>query len=117
MKRILMAAGALVGMMSAQPANANVWCTGTIDSVVVNAQGVVFAKGSWRNEFTQICSVSSAWGAIQPNTCVTWLAQLDAAVTLGTEVVLQYPDGTDCSTLPAWASAPAPQHVRLNRVP
>jgi hypothetical protein len=93
---------------------ADQWCTGTIKSVLIDSAGQVLIKGSWRNDFTMVCSVVSTWGSVTADTCKTWYTLATSArVSQIAMEVYYYNTSYTCSTLPTWGSAPAPSYMRL----
>lgn len=107
-------AAAVAALGAAQPAAADVYCGGTIAHSWVDINGNVFIWGTWRQAHTQICNVSTSWKGVAPDVCATWLAKADAAVSLGRQVLLNYPTESSCAALPQYGLAPAPGYVMLN---
>ena len=99
---------------SAEGATPN-WCNGTVTSVYTDSLGNVYVFGSYRGDYTQVCNVTSAWGAISPQTCVVWVSNLTTAVATKLPVIVFYADlGTNtCATIPTYGNAPAPSYVML----
>lgn len=103
----------LVGLGFSQPAAANFACNGTVSTSYVTYVGGVFLSSSWRGDYTQICNISETWNNIPPEVCATWIAKVDAAVSLQRTMTVYYAGTGDCSTLPTYGGAPGPIYVML----
>lgn len=113
-KKFALATLAITALGFSHPANATVWCSGTISASWVNDGGAVLILGSWRGDHTQICNIKVEWRGITPDVCAAWMAKVDAAVALGRAVTLLYPNESGCGSLPTYSDTPAPSYVMLN---
>lgn len=111
-KGLAIAAVAALGL-SAQPASAAMWCGSTVSASWVNYNGDVLILGSWRGTHTQICNLKTEWKGISPDICASWMAKMDAAVSLGRAVTVYYAETMECSALPTYGDSPAPYYVML----
>jgi hypothetical protein len=86
------------------------WCTGTIDRVLMTADGDVDIKATYRGDFTKICNRDNYWNDISPEVCADWYDTVVAARISGRTITIRYPDGTPCDTLPTYNDSPAPMY-------
>lgn len=55
-------------------ANANTfWCSGKVTNAYVVSNRYLILKGSWRNDYTRICSTDGSNG-VDTVTCSLWLS-------------------------------------------
>jgi hypothetical protein len=111
------AALSLLMLSVAPPSQANIWCNGRITGVLVDNAGGVLAYSTFRNDWLQVCNVTSAWKGIPVDLCKTWVAQLTTlriSQEPATFFYSEYPDGTSCLAIPSYGSAPAPGYVAIN---
>ena len=113
MRKLALSMAAIAALGISQPASAEAWCNGTVSASWVDVNGNFFIAGSWRGTHTQMCNVKTECKGVTPDVCATWMAKLDAAVSLGRSVVVNYPVVTDCATLPTYSAAPSPTYVML----
>jgi hypothetical protein len=99
----------------ATPATAaSQWCTGTVVHVLAEDNGYVQIVGSWRGDWTAICSLKSDLGAITATTCKSWHATLQAALVSGKRVTVHYRDiSHGCGDMPTYGASPQPGYVML----
>jgi hypothetical protein len=102
----------VVASAMAQPALAND-CVGTVNSSYLTIDGSVILRGTWRNDFTQICNLKTEWKGVTPDVCAGWKAMIDAALTLGRTVSLYYSPDVTCAQIPYYGGSPAPYYVML----
>jgi hypothetical protein len=114
---MLMSAAAAFLIAMPAPTMAEAWCTGTVTYLLQRDNGGVEIYSSWRNQYSQICSLTSTWKGITPQACFGWFATLGNSVALGKAVTIYYVSITqaECATMPTYDAAPAPQYVQLNR--
>ena len=112
-KVVGMAAIAGLGVASA-PAHAAFNCTGTVSRSYVQNNGAVVFRSSWAPDYTQICNIKETWKGITPDVCLTWVAKIDAAVSLSLSVTVRYDGDLTCGTLPIYSGTPSPKYVMLN---
>lgn len=95
----------------------NIWCTGTVSNVYIAADKSVVIKGSWRNDYTRICSTDGSTG-VDTVTCSLWFSIVSASMTNDKQVILMYSDRDgqyQCDNLPKYYTAPNPAYVMLVR--
>jgi hypothetical protein len=108
---------ALMAVLVADIAKAEVTCTGRIDRIVTSATGrvsliatEVFGDGNGRD----ICNLSTVSNGISISTCQGWLANVLSAKAASGTISIQYAAATTCTSVAAWDSAPAPWALFLN---
>lgn len=108
-----LAAAALCLSAGGTAAHAQAYCVGSISAALTYSDGQVMIKSSWRNEWTDICNLNTAWKGVEAQTCWGWFAQLNEAVQRGRIVVIHYlslePSG--CATMPIYRESPPPEYV------
>ena len=95
----------------------NIWCTGTVSNVYIAADKSVVIKGSWRNDYTRICSTDGSTG-VDTVTCSLWYSIVSASIVNDKQVILMYSDQNgqyQCDNLPNYYTAPNPYYVMLVR--
>jgi hypothetical protein len=100
----------------ATPAHAVGYCTGTISVVYNYSNGDVMFTSSWRSNLTKVCNLEQVWKGINPQTCWSWFAVAQTAVTESRNVIVYYPSlasSADCATMPTYGSAPAPGYFAI----
>ncbi len=112
-KLLGMVAVASVALASAQ-AHAAVNCTGTATRSYVTTSGSVVFQPSWASSPTVVCMINQTWKGVPPDVCVTWLAKLDAAVSLSRQITVRYEDLSECTAILSYHNAPGPTYVMLN---
>lgn len=98
---------------AAHPASANYACAGKVGSTYVSDVGNVYLAGDWRGTYTQVCNISQEWHNIPPEVCATWIAKIDAAVSLGRTLQVYYRGDGDCASLPHYNASPPPYYIML----
>jgi hypothetical protein len=101
-------------------ANAGTYCSGVPEQVLTYDHGRVMIFGSWRNDWTSICSVEEEWKGVGIQTCWNWFALVNEAASQGNEIIVYYSDlssNADCATLPIYGASIAPGYVRRVVVP
>lgn len=94
-------------------ANAAQWCTGQVQSVLVDGSGNVAVLATFRGDWLSVCSTEAPWKGVAANTCKSWLGLL-SALRISRENVLIYYSGNDpCNAIPSYGNAPAPGYVAL----
>ena len=92
-------------------ASSSKWCKGTIKDVWVQNNGLAYIHGDWRGNHTTICSVTSTWKGVKPETCAAWLGIAQQAHATQTGVVIRYKNISSCKTMPIFGNAPAPDYM------
>ena len=90
---------------------ANVWCEGKIAGHYLAGDGSLYIKGSWRNDWTQVCNLNQSWKNISPNVCEGWLSMSQTAKVADLDVILMYSTTYQCNAMPNYSSAPAPIYI------
>ena len=98
-----------------QSASSSKWCKGNIKDVWVQNNGLAYIHGDWRGNHTTICSVTSTWKGVKPETCTVWLGIAQQAHATQTGVVLRYKNISSCKTIPIFGNAPAPDYIMLRK--
>lgn len=94
-------------------ANAAQWCTGQVQSVLVDGSGNVSVLATFRGDWLSVCSIEAPWKGVSSNTCKSWLGLL-SALRISRDNVLIYYSGSDaCNVIPSYGNAPAPGYVSL----
>ena len=113
-RTVCVAAAILAIGGSAVPATAaSQWCTGTLSASWTNKLGDVLVESSWRQSHTQICNIRYEWKGVPADTCIAWVAKLDAAVAMNKRVTIYYGEAPSCNLLPGYEQSPAPYYVML----
>ncbi|OCQ22848.1 hypothetical protein A7985_02510 [Pseudoalteromonas luteoviolacea] len=96
------------GSVSAAP----LYCSGKVAGVYIQSNGDVNINGSWRNTWTTICNTKNSDTVM----CPLWASYAAAAVQENLKVTLHYnvSDGSTCSTLPTYATAPQPSYFLIH---
>jgi len=103
---------AVVSMSVFSSANA-LDCSGKISHVLMYSSGVVMIVGSWRGDYTVICSTDGSWGGIASETCLAWYGTALKARADNTTVDVYYasPGSSTCATLPTYGGALVPGYL------
>lgn len=112
-RNIIKFSAVLAIFCAAHPASAALYCTGKVNSTYVTASGDALLLGDWRGSYTQICNISEAWNDIPPEVCATWIAKVDAAVTMDRTLRVYYSGTGDCASLPTYHNSVPPFYVML----
>ncbi|MBS0449128.1 MAG: hypothetical protein JSR59_24670 [Proteobacteria bacterium] len=91
-------------------------CGRQITNSYVDAGGSVVILGTWGSGYQQICNVNATWNNVSPTTCKGWLSVVELVTATGKTAILDMSDAvTSCSTIPGYASSPAPVYVMLQQ--
>ena len=113
-KSIAVATGILALGTSSFPATAApTYCAGTLSASWIRKTGDVIIESSWRQNHTQICNIRYEWKGVPVDTCIAWVAKLDAAVTMNKRILIYYTEALSCDTMPTYGDSPAPYYVML----
>jgi hypothetical protein len=105
-----------LALFLASPAFAVIHCSGQITNSYVDSVGNVVILGTWLNGYQQICNVNTTWNGVSPTTCKGWLSIVELVTISGKTAILQMDDTvTSCSSIPNYASSPAPTYVMLQQ--
>lgn len=94
-----------------------IWCTGKVTNAYIDSDKNVILKGSWRNEYTRICSTDGSNG-VDTITCSLWFSIITTSMVHDKEVILMYSDQNstlNCSNIPTYSSSPRPDYVMLTK--
>jgi hypothetical protein len=96
-------AAMLALLMAATSANANYFCSGTVQNVEVGPNGVitVLAPSAGLNP-AYPCQIGNTINGVGPDACKAILSILLAAHAAGGTVTFAYDDALTCATHPAW---------------
>lgn len=107
----------LVALIVAQPVYATLlFCEGTIDRLYVDDTSRVFIRGSWRNDYTQICDLDGTWNGVSQEVCKTsWFPVLLTGFASKSTTLIRYSNAaaSSCGTIATGGSAPKPHYVML----
>ena len=113
-KTIFLAVGILTIGANSVPALASPqYCAGTLIASWTRKTGDVLIESSWRQNHTQICNIKYEWKGVPVDTCIAWVAKLDAAITMNKRVIIYYTEAPTCDVLPTYGDNPAPYYVML----
>jgi hypothetical protein len=103
-RRLWSLAAFVFAISLAAPAWATYVCQGTIDSVALNASGVltVTSTGAGFNS-GYICQIGATRNGVGPEQCKAIYTLLLVARSTGQQVQWYYNDALTCSTHPSWA--------------
>jgi hypothetical protein len=108
----------IIAAATALPAKADqLWCQGTIQSVLMYSDGRVMIVGSWRQDYTQVCTTQGSWGGISTETCLSWYGAAIKARADHSNVTVNYGNaqGFTCSNVPTYGSSLVPGYLMLNQ--
>ncbi|WP_341664792.1 hypothetical protein [Vibrio sp.] len=108
MKKII----ALGLLFASSSVSANYDCTGTVNHVLVYADGSVNLHATYRNGYTYVCNLKNDWKGVSPQACKGMLSTLLTAQSTGKTINTYYKSYT-CETLPHYDSAPGPVYVGI----
>ena len=106
---------AFVAFTSLNVSAGNIWCTGKISNIYIDASKNVLIKGSWRNQYTRICKTDGST-SIDTVTCSLWVSLATTSMTHDKDVTLMYSDkdgAYTCANLPEYIYAPTPAYLML----
>ncbi|WP_114786525.1 hypothetical protein [Vibrio tetraodonis] len=87
-------------------------CTGTVNHVLVYADGSVNLHATYRNAYTYVCNLKNDWKGVSPQACKGMLSTLLTAQSTGKTINTYYKSYT-CETLPHYDSAPGPTYIGI----
>ena len=104
-------------MLASAQASAFHFCEGKVKTVWTEGGGNVYIVGSWRNDHTQICNLTSTWNGVRPEVCKAWLSTAQLAYSEKSDVTVRYTDSDikSCSTIPVYEAAPVPNYIMLTK--
>ena len=91
------------------------FCEGKVDAMYVSANGDLVILGTWRNDYTAVCSIGYDRSGVSSEVCKGWMSIAQVAKVTGENVLVRYSDSvaSSCATLDRYESAPAPQYMML----
>jgi len=112
-----MSAGILAVALTALPqlAGAAISCMGSVDEVLLYADGTLNVRGNWRNDYTFLCNTNGTWGNVPAEVCLGWYGLLAKAAADNKTVLMWYETTATCATVPTYGSSPVPIYVGLKR--
>src|SRR6266446_2919798 len=87
------------------------WCSGTVSNLYLAGDGSVLVIGSWRGDYTRLCSLNEPLNGISALTCASWMAVLSKAVSRKSTVIVYYSEAPACNALPVYWSSTIPFYV------
>ena len=114
-RRVLSVKAAFIAfaLIASTTAQAAYFCTATLNSVLVYADGTVNVNHSGRNEYTIVCNLNTAYKGIPTSVCAAWAATLLQSKRANASLQFYY-DGTGtCATLPTYGDAPVPLYIGM----
>jgi hypothetical protein len=92
-------------------AAADIYCTGTVQYVLLYGDGTVSLVGSWRGDYTVLCNTNGTWGNIATEICLAWYGTAVKAAAESKHVAVYYsPSSYTCATLPTYGSSSVPYY-------
>lgn len=93
------------------------YCSGTLVSVYMDASGNVIVQGSWRYDYTQLCSDQGSFGGIDSVTCLAWFGAAVKAQGSQSKVIVYYPNdgGSTCANLPTYSNSLVPGYFMVTQ--
>lgn len=104
-------------LLSAPSANAQgpLWCEGIVRTVLVDKEGTLLLMASYRNDWTQICNITTTWKSVPAAVCNVWVAHLTTAVATQQNIIVAYGSLSSCGALPTYGDSPGPNYVSLQK--
>lgn len=103
-RRVALASLCALSLLSSTLAFANYFCSGVVDTVVVNPSGLVMINSSAAGlANVELCQIGATANGVGPDACNAVLASVITARTTGQSVTWAFDDGLTCSTHPQWA--------------
>lgn len=92
---------------------ADIQCSGTVNRLLIYADGVVNISTTYRNDYTHICNLQTPRQGVDTLTCALWVGAIESARKLNQTIQVYYKTNNDfaCDTIPYYASAPAPVYI------
>ena len=93
------------------------YCAGKVLNVLMYSNGTVMIVGSWRGDFTVLCSIQGDWGSIPSETCFAWYGAALKARADNSNVTIYYPSdqGYTCANMPTYGGALVPGYFMVNQ--
>lgn len=101
-------------LFSSQAFSSSIWCYGNVERVYVDHSGGLIIFSTWRNEYTQLCSMNSVWKGITQEVCKSWLSMAMTARVSQIPVRTMY-TSSSCESMPAYGNALAPSYFMLDK--
>jgi hypothetical protein len=93
-----------LALLASHAAFANYSCTGTVDQVSVDPNGVVILTSATVGlNAVYLCAIGTTMNGVDSDPCKSILAVLLTAHATGAQIDLSFSDSLTCSTHPAWA--------------
>ena len=115
MRIVFSALACAAALASATPAFSYAYCQGMIRETFTDHEGSVYIFGDWRQSYTKICNLNNTWDGIPTQTCFAWFSLVNSSISYAKPVILYYPNLNSCSTIPDYASSPAPYYVMYEK--
>lgn len=116
LQRLLRSVGILCSFSSVaiEGVKAEAYCYGLVNEALTYGDGRVMILPQWRGEWTVVCNLNTTRSGVSPQTCFSWFAQLQTAVTQRRNIGIYYHtlQQSECATMSVYDSSPAPLYVR-----
>lgn len=111
MKSVSFLVFAMTALILSRSAHADQSCTGTISAFYISSNGAAFVQPSFSPNWLQMCSQTTSWNGVDPQTCKSWIAMVMTLRVTQEAAIMRYAGDTPCASLPAYGAAPAPMYV------
>ncbi|PNM49122.1 hypothetical protein AL535_005975 [Vibrio cholerae] len=96
--------------------NADVQCSGKVNTILQYANGSVNIHTTYRNEYTYICNTETRWNNISPEACRAMLSIVLSAQASDKNIQIYYSGNQfTCQSIPHYANSPAPVYVGIEK--
>lgn len=100
-----------------QSSHAATNCVGQVSGMFTTVTGDVFMHATFRNDWLQVCNVTTAWKSVPTDVCKVWVASLTTLRVTQEPLAVRYNDytsDTSCGSIPSYQEAPAPVYISIN---
>lgn len=59
-------------LLASRLAAAEIWCSGTVNTIYIDSDGAVVVQPSYHASYTQVCNVHGTWQGVSSEICFTW---------------------------------------------
>jgi hypothetical protein len=100
-------------LLAVDGANADVGCSGRINGLYIDSGGGVKMFATFRNDWLEVCNITSPRLGVTTETCKSWVALLTTLQVSQQLAIVRYAGSTACDVLPPYETAPAPLYVLI----